>query len=449
MTLKKLQRSTPKNHWRRSVTEPVLFCREFLGFEPHPGQQRWLQNSIKPQNLLVTGNRWGKSKIQAAKILHRAVFRLRNRKFDDAARYRILNLSITQDQANIIFNNCLALIRANSKIELLVENVTYSPYGRITFGNGSEITARSSQNRGEYILGNDYDYINYDEVAFELHPEYVVEEVLTMRLADRNGMMDLVSTPCGRNWFFKKFQALNADHARGYTQCGSTFENPHVSREYLDAKSLSMSTQRVQQNIQGMFVDSGNEILKEEVIQRALELSKGLSSRVADHRYVTGWDLARKRTHTVGITLDVSVKPYQLVAIDRFQKRDWPFVYEAIRQRKRAYGGDTIIDSTGLGDVVISELKDISPLGFVFTTRSKAELLTNFQSEFEAGHVAAPYFEIGAGSTDHWCLIDELREVNWEINENCDAVMALALALWAAKSATSKTPSPGFRIGEV
>ena len=234
-------------------------------------------NSTKPQNLLVTGNRWGKSKIQAAKILHRAVFRIRDRKFDDVKRYRILNISITQDQANIIFNNCLALIRAASKVEPLVENISYTPYGRITFGNGSEITARSSQNRGEYILGNDYDYINYDEVAFELHPEYVVEEVLTMRLADRNGMMDLVSTPNGRNWFFKKFQQLNADQMLGYTQCGSTLENPHVSREYLDAKIAGLSTQRVNQNILGMFVDSGNAILKEEVIQHALLLSTGLS----------------------------------------------------------------------------------------------------------------------------------------------------------------------------
>ena len=449
MTASKLQRTTSRTLWRRSVTDPVLFCREFLEFEPHPGQVRWLMNSTKPQNLLVTGNRWGKSKIQAAKILHRAVFRIRDRKFDDAKRYRILNISITQDQANIIFNNCLALIRAAPKVEPLVENISYTPYGRITFGNGSEITARSSQNRGEYILGNDYDYINYDEVAFELHPEYVVEEVLTMRLADRNGMIDLVSTPNGRNWFFKKFQQLNADQLLGYTQCGSTLENPHVSREYLDAKIAGLSTQRVNQNILGMFVDSGNAILKEKVIQQALSLSTGMSTRFPDHRYVTGWDLARKRTHTVGITLDVTARPYQLVKIDRFQKRDWPDVYAAIRQRKREYGGDTMIDSTGLGDVVISELRDIAPLGFVFTTRSKADLLTNFQSEFEAGNIAVPEFEMGIGSNDHWSLIDELHEVNWEKNENCDAVMALALALWAAKSATSKTPLPGFRIGEV
>ena len=131
MTAMKHQRAEPRTLWRRSVTDPVLFCREFLEFEPHPGQVRWLMNSTKPQNLLVTGNRWGKSKIQAAKILHRALFRIRDRKFDDVKRYRILNISITQDQANIIFNNCLSLIRAAlSRSPLATWNICVSPATR-------------------------------------------------------------------------------------------------------------------------------------------------------------------------------------------------------------------------------------------------------------------------------------------------------------------------------
>ncbi len=449
MPPKRQSRITTRDHWRHFVTDPALFCRELLELDPHPGQIRWLENSTRPQNLLVTGNRWGKSLIQAAKILHRAIFRVHSRRFDHIERYRALNLSITQDQANIIFNNCIHLIRGKPLVEQLVDKITYTPYPRLLLGNGAEITARTSQNRGEHILGNDYDYINFDEVAFEQHPEFVVDEVLTMRLADRCGMLDLVSTPCGRNWFYKKFTELNADQRRGYTQCGPTFENPHVSREYLEVKINTLSQPRIDQNILGMFVDSGQEILKEEFIRAALERSTGLAGRQDDHRYVTGWDLARKRTFTVGATLDITQLPYQLVKIERFQLRDWPFVYEAIRKRKREYGGDTIIDSTGLGDVVISELRDISPIGFVFTKRSKAELLTNLQSEFEAGHLGISDYETGVGETEHWGLIDELRELNWTRNDHCDAVMAIALALWAAKSATSKTPSPGFRLGEV
>ena len=59
-----------QNRWRKAVNDPVLFCREFLEFEPHKGQAEWLENSNRSQNLLVTGNRWGKSLIEAAKIIH-------------------------------------------------------------------------------------------------------------------------------------------------------------------------------------------------------------------------------------------------------------------------------------------------------------------------------------------------------------------------------------------
>lgn len=435
--------------WRQSVTNPVLFCREFLELDPHPGQARWLMNATKSQNLLVTGNRWGKSTVQAAKILHRAIFRTRQRRFDRAHRYRLLNISITQDQANIIFRACLTLLKGKRLIEPLITRVVHTPYPTIAFGNGSEITARSSQNRGQYILGNDYDYINFDEVAFELHPDYVVNEILMMRLADRRGTLDLVSTPHGRNWFYRKYLELQADSVNAYVQSGCSTENPYLSREYLDDKTQTLSTPRVQQNIYGMFIESGDEILHEEHIQRALSSSTGLFGKIPHHRYIHGWDLARKETHTVGITLDVTCRPYQIVKLERFQKRDWPDVYATIRKRHRDYGGETIIDSTGLGDVVWQELKDIKAVGFVFTPKSKPELLTNLQAQFEAGNVGVPLIETAGKNGEYWCLTEELRELNWTDNNNADAAMALALALWQARSITHSSPTPTFRLSEI
>jgi phage terminase large subunit-like protein len=433
------------NCWRKAVTDPVLFCREFLELEPHPGQAEWLTHSNKSQNLLVTGNRWGKSTAQAAKILHRAIFRPRDCRFENVSRYRLLNISITQDQANIIFHNCLSLIKGKSLIELLVDKVVFTPYPKLELGNGSEITARTSQNRGEYILGNDYDYINFDEVAFELHPDYVVNEVLTMRLADRKGMLDLVSTPRGRNWFYRKYLELSSNRTGAYVQSGRSTDNPFLSQEYLAAKIVSLSPPRVQQNIYGMFVDSGNEILKEEHIQQALAASTGFSGKIQHYRYIHGWDLARKKTHTVGVTLDVTSRPYQVVKLERFQNRDWPDVLETIRQRQREYGGDTVIDSTGLGDVVLGELKDIKAMGFIFSPKSKSELLTNLQAQFESGNVGMPLVEIATASGDYWCLTEELRELNWTENTTADA----AMALWQAKLIVHSTVSPGFRLSEI
>jgi hypothetical protein len=120
-----------------------------------------------------------------------------------------------------------------------------------------------------------------------------------------------------------------------------------------------------------------------------------------------------------------------------------------IRKRKREYGGDTIVDATGIGDVVVSELEDIKAIGYVFTKRSKAELLTNLQSMFEMGMVGVPHLESGAGEESYWSLTDELRELNWESNSQADATMALALALWQSSLLSTKTIAPAFRVGEL
>ena len=233
----------------------------------------------------------------------------------------------------------------------------------------------------------------------------------------------------------------------GYVQQGRSTENPHLSRDYLSAKIDSLPQTRVQQNIYGMFVDSGVEILREEYIQQALALSSGLAAPVDHHRYIHGWDLARKQTFTVGVTLDVTQLPYQVVKLERFNNRDWSYVYAAIRQRHREYGGDTIIDATGLGDVILGELQDIKAFGFVFTPKSKAELLTNLQAQFETGKIGLPQIDMEIGS-DYWSFTEELRELNWDDNNTADAAMALALALWQAKSLVHQTVTPGFRLSE-
>ena len=434
------------------MTDPVLFAREFLEVEPHDGQVEWLTNSVKPENLLCTGNRWGKSLVQAIKIIHRCVFRIRKLKYDRAGRYTAVNASITMDQAKIIFHNVLRLIKGKPLMEALVNCVRWSPYPRLYFANGSVFTARSTQNRGEHLLGNDYDYFNFDEVAFELHPEYVLGEVITMRLADKEGVLDLTSTPKGKNWFYTKFLEMEKDPANCYVQKGSTLDNKYVSREYIERKIRTLSKDRVGQNIMGEFIDTGNEIITEDMIQTAVSNATGFSRAVQGHRYCHGWDLARKVTHTVGVTLDISCKPFQVVSIERFQGRDWDEVFAAVRKRHRQYGGLTLVDSTGLGDVVLSQVADIGAEGYNFGSsggRAKTELLTNLQMMHERGEIAYPYFE-QSSEDEFWSNVQELREATWKSNSACDFMMALALACWipsrAERDGATAIPSPRTAI---
>jgi hypothetical protein len=432
--------------WRRGMVDPVFFAQRFLTVTPHEGQRCWLDNASARENILVTGNRWGKSFVSAVKLIHHAVYRPRPLKYDAAGRYRAVVASITQDQANLVFTQVLRLVRQSSIIGPLLYSVVRTPFPTATFGNGATIEARSTQNRGEYLLGNDYDMFVFDEVAFETDPEYVVEEVILMRLADRAGRLDLVSTPNGRNWFYRRAMDIVKGRRPGYYQTGDSRQNLHISRAYLDERVRYFSDARLKQNIMGQFVDAAGQIIPGIHIDRALGRMRSWRQPAAGH-FITGWDLARKRTATVGITIDVSDGVARVIAVERLKLFDWSVILERIKARQHEYPGRLVIDATGLGDVIVDQLAEYKPEPVIFTPATKAELLTNVELFHARDAVAYDRWELPDGPGRVWALEDELRQARWDDNNACDSLMALALALWPLRRRTQPMIRP--RIGKV
>lgn len=426
-----------KSKWRLALNDPVYFAREYLNFEPHSGQINWLNGSTGFENALITGNRWGKSEIQAVKLIHRCVFQVRPIKYDKPGHYRAMNVSITIDQAQIIFAKILGLLERNQKIKALVKKIKATPYSTILFRNGSELSARTSANRGEYLLGQDYDYINFDEVAYEPQPEAVVEGVIKMRLADRAGMLDYSSTPNGYNWFYYR-QKLIAKDKRGFVYNGSSYENSFLPKESLDYLKKSMTPARASQHIMGQFSSFEGRLLPEEILKLSLDRAIGPSGPKPGRTYVHGWDLARKLTYTVGVVMDITEKPYQVVHIERYQ-RDWPEIIGRIKFLYRLYGGQVLIDSTGIGDVVLSSLNDIAAEGFNFAGGNREKLLANLERAFFSNEVALYEENIDQPDGSTWSLIDELRALDAAYLNAGDGVCGLALALWAASEQSKAT----------
>ncbi|MFQ5500152.1 MAG: terminase large subunit domain-containing protein [Candidatus Zixiibacteriota bacterium] len=439
----------PSIDWQRGLHDPVYFAEQTMKLDLHPGQKRWLAYSTAPENMLVTGNRWGKSFVSAVKAIHHAVYRPRSLRFDRCGHYRIALASITLDQAKIVFDQVSRLLARSPLLESLIVERRQTPYPQIRFGNSARIEARSTQNRGEYLLGQDYDLFIFDEVAFETDPEYVVEEVIKMRLADREGKLDLVSTPNGKNWFYRRFRDIRSQKLPGYCQSGDSRNNPHISADYLSERVRLFSQARVQQNIMGQFVDSGGEILRSSYIDRALKLCASSGNKSGDNTpaLINGWDLARKRTATVGITLSITEGIARIVALERFKRFDWCVVIEKIKQRQQQYPGRLVVDGTGLGDVIVEQLSEYSPQAVIFTEATKAELLANVELFHAQDKIAYDRWDLPDGPGRTWSLIDELREARWDDNNKCDALMALALALWPLRRRDRLYPAP--RLGRV
>ncbi len=271
-----------------------------------------------------------------------------------------------------------------------------------------------------------------------------------MRLADREGKLDLVSTPNGRNWFYRRAREVIEGKRDGYFQSGDSRENMYISRDFLDDRVKYFSDRRVQQNIMGQFVDSGGEILKGEYIDAALSRYEEVEQTFKDNKGVlrlSGWDLARKRTATVGITVEATEGLVRVVCLERFKMFDWNVIIEKIKQRQLKYPGQLIVDATGLGDVVVEQLKEFNPMAVIFTPATKAELLTNVELMHARGKITYERWELPDGPGKIWSLEDELRQARWDDNNKCDALMALALALWPLRKKSDVSPAP--RVGRV
>ncbi|MBK7142624.1 MAG: hypothetical protein IPH75_11140 [bacterium] len=435
------------NIWHDGVRDIPYFAQHCLGVTLHEGQRLWLANSTKRENILVTGNRWGKSFVSAVKLLHHAIYRYRNRRFDSAGRYRAAVVSITQNQADLVLLHALRLICRSERMKPLIKSVLHSPFPQITLANGATIESRTTQNRGDHLLGNDYDFVVYDEVAFDPYAEHVVEEVLMMRLADREGTLDLVSTPNGKNWLYRRANEVFEGKRPGYFQRGDSRDNSNISRAYLDERVTYFSDSRLKQNIMGQFVDSGGEVIPGKDIDAALVRFNTLTipDDLAGCRFISGWDLARKRTATVGITICVCDGVARVIKLERFKMLDWPIILERIRQRQMEFPGELVIDATGLGDVILQQLDDFKPSGVIFTPTVKAELLTNVELMHARGLVAYERWELPDGPGRTWSLEDELRAARWDDNNECDSLMALSLALrpLATKAVSLVAPRVG------
>ncbi len=450
--------------------DPVTFSTQLLDVVPHPGQERWLRNSTQPQNILVTGNRWGKSEAAAIDLVYACITQygwsdetalLMNSRHEP---YGVANVSVTQDMANLVWSKARRMLQ-NPKVSWLVKDVRYSPYPRITFINDSFFEARATANKGEHLLGHTFALINWDEAAYEPYFEYIRDNVLVMRLVDRGGILKYTSTGNGRNAFGQYYlDALAGKLLNMYAQTGNSFENPYVDHKRLNALQLQLPEHKRRQNISGEIVDVGGDYFMAEDLQQAIHpaltdmlriLAWDEDAQAAHeayamlyssentpwfqqypmHQYVHGWDLARKRDYVVGLTFDVTTRPHSLVEFERYRKRPWAFTIRRIEDRHRRYRGRTYFDGTGVGDVVGDLLdKSIKAEGIVFTQRSKQGMLENWSNLINLRRVAWPYIK---------AFVDEHTFYRAEdIGLDTDCVMAACIAGTGMRNIISSTATP-------
>ena len=400
------------------------FCNKTL----HPGQVKWFENSADTlENLMHAGNRWGKSVVIAIKHLHRLIYKIRDPKWAHIKHYNSVNVSITMEQAKIPFTEIERIFEESPKLRwCLAKPPVHKPFPLMKFGNGSEFTVRSTD-QPRNLWGPWYDFISFDEPAYENRPADTIP-LLRTRTLDHNGMIDYMGTPASRkNWYYSLYQEMVNKIRRGipgfYVQGGKTEENPNVSKEAIARMKETMTLQQVKIFLEGRFIDAGGAVFGHDFVERAINTSITINQpAVPGHFYVDGWDIATKKDSLVGITIDLTSRPMRVVHYEEFfAPISWELVYEKIQERHRKYNSIPVVDTTCIGDHIPSQLSEVPIIPVVLNKYTKPAIIINAQKVFEKGNIEYPYIK---------GLIDQLLFYDWDDGKlKTDAVLALVIAL--------------------
>lgn len=222
----------------------------------------------------------------------------------------------------------------------------------VTLPNGGTAQVRSADDP-ESLRGEGLDFVALDECAF-MH-EAAWQESLRPALSDRLGKALFISTPKGRNWFWRLWmRGQDGQDAEWASWQRPSRENPYLKASEIDAARRDLPERIYLQEYEAQFLeDAGG------VFRRVTEAATATETPwVAGHEYVMGVDLARKVDYTVLAVLDISVTPVSMVAIDRFNEISWATQVNRIKALAQRYRvGQVIVDQTGVGDPIVEQLQ--------------------------------------------------------------------------------------------
>lgn len=424
-----------------------------FGWKPHPSQRAWLldDHAVK---VAACGRRWGKTEASAVDVATFAIA------FDGSIQ---MIVAPTYDQSKLITRTVESLLLGNPHTRRRT-HITRSPYTEIRFGR-SRISARTADEDGRNLRGHSADRVVVDEAAFVR--DEVVEEVIGPMLADRNGRLVMVSTPFGKNHFYRSFVEGQGDAGRRDNDPASprrssllssrvsafrfpSWTNPHISREYIEAQRAVITERQFKVEYEAEFVDDQCSVFPWADIEAAIVDAPAVSS-LPSAVCIAGIDWARYSDYTAVVVLavsdlsDQSDARYRVVAVDRFNRLDWDTQVERVADllcRHRVIG--VAADQTSVGDPVLELLRkrlweerglDAEVEGVVFSTQTKRELIDTLALRLAHREVAFPRIEP---------LVQELQFYEYEITDSGhirtqarrghhdDCVCALALALRAS-----------------
>lgn len=366
----------------------------------HSGQEDYFYHANKKYNILTCGNSWGKTEFLARKHAYDCIYKAgmnlswREKMYVE---YNTLNASYEYGVSEKVFNRITALRVKSRLMDFLIAKVDATDK-KIWFKNGSTHAAGTTKDRGKHIEGDRFALLSIEEAGYETNLRYLRDSVLAPRTLvpsmPGGGRIHFIGTPkpfSDPEYYVMFKRGLDPREADYYSREGSTYENTYLDIDQIRKaeEELASNPLMLAQVVYGKFVSEEGAPFEHARVANIFCPQLVLPDRPkSGHLYVCSWDLARKRDLAVGFVLDFTYRPLTLLADCRPLKHlSWPEIYSAMARMHYQWGSrGIIIDSTGIGDVVLSRVREEMHLpveGITFTSAIKQALIENLQQEFD------------------------------------------------------------------
>lgn len=317
----------------------------------------------------------------------------------------------------------------------IVKNKSAQQNPRFELNNGSVIFVRSADSP-ESLVSASLDFVVCDE-AGQWKESAWEQGVSPMLVARPNARAFLIGTPRGKNWFHRMWLKgapgpLKDPNYESFHW--KTEDSPYATREYLFERRANMPGDLYLQEFEASPLENASSVF------RHFRQCVRTMPMAADALTVLGVDLARKLDFSAIVAMN---SKRQVTEIQRFQE-DWPLQLRRIASTSfRLHFARCVVDATGEGDVVVSQLRDsgLQVEGYVLSTQSKQRLIDNLRIDLEQSRLSIPNDATLLAELEayQYQYDDETRKYKYSAPEgqHDDLVIALALAAWGQRGASA------------
>jgi len=235
----------------------------------------------------------------------------------------------------------------------------------LEYASGSTIQFFSAE-RYDNIRGFTFEYLVCDEFAFMSEQSWT--EVLRATVLVKGKKVLLISTPKGRNHFYKLYQ-LDGYNPQYKSFTMTSYDNPMINPTEIDDARSTLPDHVFRQEYLAEFIDGGAGMFKDVQINPEPELTG---------RYYAGIDIGRADDYTV---LTILNNKAEMVYCNRWRHMDWSEIVREVSKELTKYNPDTLVEVNSVGDAVCEMIMDANKTvyvdSFVTTSKSKKDIVEN------------------------------------------------------------------------